>query len=919
MESARPDPDRVLAEVQREERRAKRGRLKIHVGAAPGVGKTFAMLCAARRLSRQGRDLVLGWIETHGRAETEALLEGLERLPPRLLSYRGRELHEFDLDAALARRPEILLVDELAHTNAPGSRHAKRWQDVQELREAGIEVHTTLNVQHLESLNDLVEGTTGIPVQETVPDAIFDEADEIEVVDLAPDALLERLRAGKVYVPEAARTAIESFFRKRNLVALRELALRKTAQWVDRQLLELKREQGVRKSFGVAERILVCIGPSPSSAQVLRTAHRLARASRAELFALFVESPRALRGLGAVDRERVMQHLRLAETLGARTATVTSEDGVGAIFDFAKEHDIRRIVAGKTVLPRGLLRRRRGFLEALVHGTGDLELTLVHGFEEASRPAAADPVEADAEALPAARLAPWTAYSAAGLCELMALGAAFALYAPPDISAEAMLLLLGVVAASFFCGRGPSVFAALLGVVAFNFFFIEPRYTLTVDDPAYLVALVGMLLVGLSISTLIARSRDRADMAQAREREANVLASLVRDLAGAESPDEVARISVEHFRDCLSADFAFLIPEQGGVVSPAAILASSGAVDWLGTNELGVARWCFENGKAAGAGTSNLPGSAGHFVPLRSHRGAEGVLALRTRPEGALLRPSERMRLQTLVEQSALALERLALLEERQRSRREIEAEKLRSTLLASVSHDLRTPLATIFGAASGLLDEHLDPAAPSRRELAQVIVEESERLNDLIANLVFATRLESERIDARRDWLALEEVVGSAVRRAIPRLGERPLRVELAPHLPWIRGDAVLLEQALYNLIENCGRHTPLGTRVEVRGWSAGDQLLLEVRDDGPGIPALEAAQVFQRFVRGKGSAGMGLGLSIVRGIVEAHGGRAWLEPRSERGASFRIALPVPGDQPSAPREATTQIESSSASGVER
>jgi len=892
----RPDPDRLLERLRHDEDQQRRGRVKIWLGAAPGVGKTFAMLTQAHRLRASGDDVVIGYVETHGRAETQRLTAGLELLPRRTVQYRGTTLTELDLDAVLARKPAVVLIDELAHTNAPGSRYEKRWQDVRALVDAGIGVHTTLNVQHVESLNDVVARATGVPVRETVPDAVLDDADEVELVDLPPDTLLERLRAGKVYIPEAARAAAQSFFQRGNLSALRELALRKTAQLVDRGRREDRQLAGARRVRSANERVLVCVGPSPFSARLVRAAHRMTAVIRGELFAVFVAPPPGRR-LAAGDRERVLQNLRIAETLGARVTSIEGSDPAAAVVAFARTLEISRIVIGKT-------RRRRlyellfgSFTLDVIRHSGDIDVYVIH-----------DDAEVDAAPRPAA--APqsrhgwrpdWRGHAGAVLWTALAVATAWLLFEPPDLSVEALVLILGVVVTAQRHGRWPAVAASLLGALAFDYLFIEPRFTFTVADPAYLFAFGVMLAVGLTVGSLVVQLRERAAAAREHEAEVTVLHSFARELADAETVEDIGRTTVAHLRDVVRADLAVLVATPGEAIGLAGVVATHGAIDWLGPSELAIARWCWDHGTAAGLGTNNLPGTGVLFVPLRSLRGKEGVLGLHPHRVDDAPDTKHRLLLDTFAEQAALAFERLALAEERQRARNEAAAERLRSTLLASVSHDLRTPLATITGSASSLLDDASTDLAV-RNELLHGIATEAHRLNELIANLVFATQLEDGRTTLRTQWTSVEEIVGAALRRARDVLQQHEVDVAVAADLPLLQADPVLLEQAIYLLLDNAARHTPAGTHVRVAASAQGHELAIEVADDGPGIPAPMRARIFQRFERGEGSTGMGLGLPICAAILAAHGGTASLLPSSGRGATFRLRLPVPSEQPRLP-----------------
>lgn len=911
-EPRRPDPQAMLVRVQRDEARAHRGRLKVWLGAAPGVGKTYAMLAAARRRQAQGQDVVVGCVETHGRRETAAMLSGLTVLPRREVQYRGVVVPEFDLEAALARRPAALLVDELAHTNVPGSRFGKRWEDVQALLDAGIDVETTLNVQHLESLVDVVAQITGVQVRETVPDRVVEEADEVVVVDLSPDALLERLRDGKVYAADVAVTAAEAFFRKGNLTALRELALRKAGQWVDSELQTWRREHGVAGIWGAGERILVAVGPSPSSARLVRAAHRTAAGLRSEWFAIYVETPRAAATATRQQREQVTENLRLAEALGARTATVRGDAAAPTLIDYARAHDIARIVIGKSGRSR-LYELVFGSLPMdVIRQSGDIDVHVLQSESVAAgrRPAPAgeeaDEHRGGAAAIP--RAAVVREVSEAALLTAASIGVAAWAFEAPDLSTEAMLLVVGVVLVSLRAGRWVALAAVVASAGAFNFLFLEPRFTFLIADPAYAVAFAAMLVIGFTMTALVARARERADLAQEHEQQSSVLYSLARELADAATEAAVARATVAHLRDLVAGDLALLLPLRGELAGPDCIAGHHGPADWLGPSEFAVARWCLDHGRAAGAGTANLPGSNGLFLPLVGHGGRVGVLALCASAAVTVQSPKLRLLVGTLAEQAALAIERVRARREQLATQRAIEAERLRSTLLASVSHDLRTPLATITGAASSLLDGGASVDEPQRRELLHGIAAEASRLDELIGNLVHATRIEAGDVALRRDWTSVEEIVGAALRRAGDLLGARPLQVAVAPSLPLVQADPVLLEQAVFLLLDNAARHTPPATPVTVRGHLVDGDVCIEVRDEGPGIADADRMRVFQRFERGPGSRGMGLGLPICAAILRAHGGAASLLPSTGRGAAFQLRLPRPTVAPPVVPEAAAR-----------
>jgi two-component system sensor histidine kinase KdpD len=881
----RPDPDALLRRVQRDE--ATRGRLKVFFGAAPGVGKTYAMLEAARAKRAADVDVVIGWVETHGRAETAALAEGLERLPPREVDYRGIRLRELDIDAALARRPGLLLLDELAHTNAPGSRHPKRWQDARELLAAGIDVWTTLNVQHLESVNDLVERVTGVVVRETLPDHLLDEADEVEFVDLPPEDLLRRLAEGKVYLPDQAARAVGQFFRKGNLTALRELALRRTAEHVDAAVRDYRRDHAIEATWPLAERILVCVRPHPESDRLVRAARRMAARLQAEWIVVSVESP-SQPPLSAAERESLVATAKLAEQLGAETAVLSGDSVSEALLAFARERNVSKIVVGKPAHPRWRDRLRGSLLDEIVRGSGDVDVYIISG-ERESDPRRGRAPGRWSGARPLEYL--WSA-TVVLACTLVCR----AMFGRFDRSNLVMVYLLGVAFVASRYGRGPSVAAAVLSVAAFDVFFVPPYLTFAVAETEYLVTFGVMLVVSVLISTLAARVRAQADTARRREQRTRVLYAMSRDLAAARTVAEVGRVAGRHVADVFDGETSIFVstPDRG-------LVPASETEPPADAREGAVAQWAFDHGQMAGLGTDTLPGASAIWVPLRGTQAVLGVLGLR--PDLALLplSPDQVDVLEALTRQAASGLERARLAEEAQKARIAAEAERLRSTLLSSVSHDLRTPLATITGAASSLLqDASLDAAG--RRELAAAIYEEGVRLNRLVGNLLDMTRLESGSLRLSRDWHSLEELVGSALARLEPALKGRTVRTRIPEDLPLVPVDGVLVEQTLVNLLENAAKYTEAAGAIDVIAKVENGAIVVEVADEGPGLPPGDEERVFEKFYRAPSTTrGFGLGLPICRAIVTAHGGRIWAERRAPRGTVFRFTLPLPAPPPAA------------------
>ena len=888
----RPTPDEMLDRARAEAAAAGRGRLKVFFGAAPGVGKTYAMLEAAQARRRRGDDVVVAWLETHGRADTEAAARGLERVPPRTVAHRGLRLLELDLDAVLARRARLVLVDELPHTNAPGSRHHKRWQDVEELLASGADVFTTLNVQHLESLRDVVASVTGVPVQETVPDAVLDAADEIEVVDLPPDELLDRLREGKVYVPEQAERAAERFFRKGNLIALRELALRRAAERVDAQAGAWRREEGVRRPWGVRDRLLVAVSTSPQSADLVRATARMAARLHAPFLALSVETPAVERAPEA-DRARLSDTLALATRLGGEVVVVRGDRVGDEVLAIAHTRDVTRIVVGKPGPETG--RGGSSLVDWLVHHAEGVEVLVTRG--EPSAPTAPPPRAPRPRTRVRHVVGALLAVAAATAVGVVG-GGVLAL------ADQAMLYVLAIVAVASWAPRAPVFLATGASVLALNWFFVPPVHHFAVADARHLLTFAGMALVGTVVNVLATRLRGAADRAQERERRTAALYALARDLAGTADADLVAATAARSIADVARAPVAVLLPGEGDALRAAA----GGEADFASDErEREIARWAYVHGKPAGHGTDTLPAARATWVPLAAAGRARGVVGVGRRDDGSARAASDQQALDTLVAQTALALERVAMAEEARRAARTAHDERLRSTILSGVSHDLRTPLAAITGAADALLDPQAQVDEASRRALVEGIRSEGARLGRLVADLLDLSRIESGTA-VHRDPYPLEEVVASAMLRTRSLLSGRRVAVDLPQQVLLVALDPVLMEQVLVNLLENAAKYTPPGSPVDVRVAVQDRRVVVEVADRGPGIPAGEEERVFEKFhrLRPEGVPGTGLGLAVCRAVVEAHGGRITAGNRPGGGASFRLELPFdPGEQ--APAEATS------------
>jgi two-component system sensor histidine kinase KdpD len=909
----RPSPEALLKEAARD---SGRGRLKIFLGAAPGVGKTYEMLASAQARRREGTDVVVGVVETHGRAETASLLDGLEVLPRRQVAYRGNTLEEMDLDALLARRPALALVDELAHSNAPGSRHPKRYMDVNELLEAGIDVWTTLNIQHVESLNDVVARITRIRVRETVPDGMLDRADEIEVVDLTPDDLMQRLREGKVYVAGTASRALGHYFSPGNLTALRELALRRTAQRVDAQLLDHMQAHAISGPWPAGERVLVAIGGSGGAALV-RFGRRLAERLRAPWTALYVETA-ARADLSDAARDAIADTMRLAERLGAEAVTIPGHDVPDDILAYARERNFTHLVMGQPPPPGPLGWPRRSVTTALIARAGDIP---VHVVGSGAGKAARRPAQ------PAAprEVRPWP-YLASTLIVAAAVLVGLGLQQVLTISNISLVFLTAVLVTAAAFGLWPSLYACLVSVLAYNFFFLPPVYTFTIADPENVVALFFFLVAALIAGNLAAGMRAQTLAARGRAGTTEELYRFSRKLAGILDMDDLLWATAYQVATMLKVRVVLLLPDDdraGGEPAGAGIAVRAGypPEDELDAADLAAAAWCWKNNREAGRGADTLPGAPRLFLPLRTARGPVGVLGIdrdgkvtdTTRP---LLPPDQRRLLDALADQAAVAIERVNLAADVDRTRLLAETERLRSALLTSISHDLRTPLAAILGAASGLESYHalLDDAG--RRDLLATIRDEAERLNRFVGNLLDMTRLESGALAPRLEAADLGEMVGAALARAGRVLAEHRVEMDLAPDLPLLRIDPVLFEQVLFNLLDNAAKYAPEGSTVKLRAWhealpgGAGGVVRLQVIDEGAGLPEDALERVFDKFRRIPGGdrqrAGTGLGLAICRGFVEAMGGSVVAANRRDRsGAVFTVTLPArpaAGDMPARP-----------------
>jgi two-component system sensor histidine kinase KdpD len=887
----RPSPEALLEAARREESRA--GKLRIFIGAAPGVGKTYEMLQTARARKSDGYDVVVGVVETHGRKETQALLEDLETVPRRRIEYRGQWLEEMDLDALIARRPQIALVDELAHTNAPGSRHPKRYLDVEELLNQGIDVYTTVNIQHIESLNDVVAQITRVRVRETVPDAVFDRADAVELVDLTPEDLIERLKEGKVYVPKQAERALEHFFSPTNLTALRELALRRTAERVDEQLLMQMQAHAIPGPWAAGERVLVCISEDPRAAGLVRYAKRLADRLHAPWTGLYIEGRRSLQ-LSEEQRDRIADTLRLVQSCGGEAMTIPASERRIAddVLAFARVNNVTQIIIGKSKRSRWFEILYGSVVHDLVRRAGNISVHVIAGDEIEREPVPKKTVRA-ADETKALDPRPYLASLAA---VAVALGVALAIYPWFGIENVDLVFLTAIVAVAVRFGLWPSLLASVVASLCYNFFFLPPLYTFTIADPNNVTAFIFFILMAAVVSNVAARVRTQALSAVGRARTTESLYAFSRKLAGVGPLDDVLWASAYQIALMLKVRVVILLPEDGSI----AVKAGYPPEDVLDEADIAAAKWAWQNNRAAGRGSETLPGAKRLFLPMRTGRGAIGVVGIDSDKPGPLLTPDQRRLLDALMDQGALAIERVHLVEDMDRVKRTIETERLRSALLTSISHDLKTPLAAVLGAASTLRDLSGSLGDAQKADLVATIIDESERLNRFIANLLDMTKLEAGAIAPNLVLHDLGEIVGSALRRAARILAQHEVDVELAADLPMLALDAVLFEQVLFNLLDNAAKYAPAGTTIRIYSRRDRETVSLQVVDEGEGIPPVELERVFDKFHRvhkeDQVRAGTGLGLAISRGFVEAMRGTITAANRSDRsGAIFTITLPIP------------------------
>lgn len=881
----RPTPDDLLKKIRTDEQKARRGKLKIFFGSCAGVGKTYAMLSAAHEQFDEGVDVAVGIVETHKRPETEKLLVGLPVIDPLEIDYRGVRLREFNLDAALRRKPSILLVDEFAHTNAPGLRHPKRWNDIDELLDAGINVYTTLNVQHLESVSDLVAGTTGVVVKETVPDSLFDSADDIVLVDLNVDELLKRLRDGKVYIAERARTnAADNFFKKGNLIALRELALRRTAERIDAQREENDTAEGQRGRISITDKIMVCIGPDPLSAKLIRTARRMAASLKAPWFALYVENARHYR-LNERGQRALATMFRLVERMGGKVVVVQGDNVIDQVIGYGKSHRVTKIVVGRPIKPEWRVLFQGSLSDKIIRKSGDMDVYVItseaiSGSEELFGKNTSRKVKARLYGISVLSVAFMTAF---GVITRNFFSA----------SDQALIYLTGVVFVAARCGMGPALLYAFLSATCLNFFFIEPLYSFTIYDRSYWTTLVVLMITGFVIADQASRLRLQTILSRKREQNTQTLYALTKELASTRGIKGIASVTARQIADTLDADVTIWMPRMEGTLH--IVFGNLPAENFA--KEHGALLWCFDNKKIAGRGTDTMPTAEGYYLPLMASEEAVGVLGVIPRNQQHNLKIEETALLETISNLLAASLERVKAAELAERSIVEAETERLRNTLLSSVSHDLRTPLASITGASSSIAVDADKLPTSTIRDLAHSIQKEATRLSRVVANLLDITTLESGRFKLNQQPYFVQELIGSALAHIQPALAGHKIVTQAADHLPMVMVDGILIEQVLQNLIENAAHHTQPDSTITIFASLKDEDILVSVKDNGPGIPKGEEEKIFDKFYtisRRDAHKGSGLGLAICASIIKAHGRPIWAENLPEGGAMFSFALPV-------------------------
>lgn len=889
-EYQRPSPEDLLKKIHLEESTVNRGKLKIFLGYAAGVGKTFAMLEAAHQRLANGQDVVVGYIETHGRRDTDQLVNGLEVIPRRQVEYRGTMITELDTDEVISRHPDIVLIDELAHTNAPGSRHQKRYQDVEDILEQGINVYTTLNIQHVETLNDIVRQITGIKIHETIPNRLIDRASELELIDLPPEELLERLKAGKVYIPEQAARAADQFFRKGNLTALREISMRQVAERIDNQMMDYMEDKSIQGPWPATDRLLVAISAHPLSERLVRTTKKLADQLNAEWHAIYIETPDRLH-YSPKHSDRVAKTMRLAEELGATVVTITDTSIPDAILDYARKHNVTKIIAGKPLRPRWYESLRGSILDEIIRRSGNIDVLVM---SDTSGPIKGPTREFSLRDIGARSYLYSTVL--VGLATLLSMPAQH-LFHPVNL---VMIYLAVVVISALYFGRGPAILASILSVLAFDFFFIEPRLTFSVYDTQYILTFIALLLVGITISNLTARATSQMEALQKRQEQTFALLALSRDLSHAVTLDQILQIIIQHISLSIGKDVVILLPANHEL--KIAAISPEFALD---ANELSVAAWAFSQNKPSGLGTDTLAANSIRFQPLSTTRNTLGIIGVRPFEGNTFQKPEQRLLLEGFTNIAALVIERAELNDQALENQVLRESEKLKTAMLNSISHDLRTPLATITGALDSLIENEQQPSAEpllnqkAKTELLQTASEEANRLNRLVGNFLDMTRLEGGALQVHCEETDIRDLISTAVSHLRERISQYQVHVAIGDDLPSVSLDFILMEQVILNILDNAMKYSPVGSGIWIDVQARGASIQVSIEDRGEGIPADALDKIFEKFYRiekPQSPQGSGLGLSICKGIVEAHGGRIWAENNPEGGACIHFTIPFKG-----------------------
>ena len=887
----RPDPDSILKKIDKEAR----GKLTVFLGATAGVGKTYTMLESAHERLLEGLDVVVGWVDTHGRRETERLVDGLPKLPVKTLEYRGKILPEMDIDAILTRKPELVLVDELAHTNIPGSRNVRRFQDVEELLSAGINVYTTLNIQHIESLNDVVAQVTGVVVRETVPDYVIDQADKVKLIDIPSEDLIERLKEGKVYIPGQAEQALRKFFRAGNINALRELSLRYTASRVDKDLSDYMREHKIDGPWPASGRVMVCVSGSPFSAQLIRVASRLASGVKAECLAVHIDVTK--QQASDAERNRIAQNMRLAEDLGAKTLSVEASDLTKKILELAQSHNVTAIVIGKP---------RRGRLWECFHGSvvnrmirnsGNLNIYVIQTGHEPESANEAKIVTAQGKNTE--EIFPYV-YSLLMVAAITLVG--FVIRDEIEPGNIALLYQLPVVLSAYWWGRWPAYFTGVFSVLAFDYLFVPPFYTFSVDDMRYLWSFFTFLIVAFVIGGRTELLRREAVAAKLREKNTQALFEFSREIAAVIDLDTIVRQLAKRVADALGRRIMVMLPDEKGRLS---VYADFRPVEGdchtlrqpiADSAEAAVAAWAYEHRRIAGRSTETLSGADNLYIPLATRESVVGLLGVKVVEK--LITPEQQKLMEAWAALAAIAIERVRLTEKAREATLVLESDRLRTALLNSISHELRTPLASIMGSASTLLESDSLYSADERHELLESITDGSKRMNLILSNLLDTARIESGMMKLKYDWCDIEDVIGTALQHLSEQVENRRLEINIREGIPLLQGDCVLLGQVVLNLVDNALKYSPADSSIEIQASSTNEELTVSVADHGIGIPATDMEKIFDKFYRvqhGESSIpGTGLGLSICKSIVEAHGGEIWASNRSEGGAVISFNLPL-------------------------